>query len=101
MSFVSADVERQLSDLGFMRAGLGMEMHIGTTKIHVVEGPMLMISISCFGSRSVCSYDVECPRLCSKEQIAGLIYVNMALNFRSDADAFKLHLQSLGLPLFQ
>jgi len=101
MPFVSANVEQKLKQLGFMHAGLGMQLRIGRTKLQVVEGPMLMISISSFGPRAMCSYDVKCPTFCSKEQIAGLIYANMAMNFKQDADTFKAHLQSLGIPLFQ
>jgi hypothetical protein len=77
VGLVRAEVEQKLTCLGFSPRGLGMELTIGSCKIQVVDGPMLMISMSSFGPRSICSYDVKCPTSCSKEQIAGLIYLNV------------------------
>jgi hypothetical protein len=101
VGLVSAAVEQKLTQLGFSPGGLGMELTIGNLKLQVVEGPMLMISMSSFGPRSMCSYDVKCPTFCSKEQIAGLIYLNVSMNFQNDAELLKAHFQSLGIPLFQ
>lgn len=101
MGLVRADVEQKLTQLGFSPKGLGMELTIGSCKIQVVDGPMLMISMSSFSPRTICSYDVKCPTFCSKEQIAGLIYMNVVMNFPNDAESLKAHLQSLGIPLFQ
>lgn len=101
MGLVRAEVEHKLTHLGFSPRGFGMELTIGSCKIQAVDGPMLMISMSSFGTRSICSYDVKCPTFCSKEQIAGLIYLNVSMNFPNDAESLKAHLQSLGIPLFQ
>ena len=98
---VRAEVEQKLTQLGFATRGLGMELTIGSCKVQVVDGPMLIISMSSFGPRTICSYDVKCPTFCSKEQIAGLIYMNVSMNFPNDAEPLKAHLQSLGIPLFQ
>ena len=38
---------------------------------------------------------------CSIEQIAGLIYLNIAQNFRADRDACKRYFETIGIPLFQ
>lgn len=101
MSLMSAEVEQKLHALGFTPSGLGMKLTLGGLNIEAVDGPMLMISLSSFSARTICSYDVRCPRSCSKEQIAGLIYVNVRMNFGDAADLCKSHFQAQGIPLFQ
>ena len=44
-------------------------------------------------------FDVAVPTRCSAEQIAGLIYVNIATNGRQDADTCRRHFEALNVPL--
>jgi len=59
------------------------------------------LTFESFTPRTMCQYEVSLPECCSVEQIAGLIYVNIAQNFRDSAAMCKAHFQKLGLPLFQ
>lgn len=101
MSLMGAELEQKLRGLGFTPSLCGMSLDIGNLKIKATDGPMLMISLSSIGARTMCPYDVSCPRLASTQQIAGLIYMNVRMNFGEAAESFKSHIQALGIPLFQ
>lgn len=101
MSLMGAEVEEKLRALGFTPSLYGMSLDIGNLAIKATDGPALMISLTQIGSRTMCSYDVKCPRTFSKEQIAGLIYMNVRMNFGDAAELCKAHIQALGIPLFQ
>jgi hypothetical protein len=66
---------------------------------HLWKG--VMLSFESVTSRKVCQYSVSLPEMCSMEQIAGLIYVNVAKNHRDSLAAWKSHFERLGVPLFQ
>jgi hypothetical protein len=89
--------------LGFSDDGLSLKLTIGCVSINAVEYPGKNVALffSSVGPRTVYQYDTFLPESCSIEQIAGLIYVNIAENFRTSAEMFKVHFQKLGLPLFQ
>jgi hypothetical protein len=89
--------------LGFSDDGLSLKLTIGCVSINAVEYPGKNVALffSSIGPRIVCQYDIFLPESCSIEQIAGLIYVNIADNFRSSTEMFKAHFQKLGLALFQ
>lgn len=101
MSLMDAELEQRLRGLGFVPSLYGMSLEIGNLKVRATDGPMLMISLSSIGARTMCSYDVSCPRLASTQQIAGLIYMNVRMNFGGAAESFKAHIEALGIPLFQ
>ena len=89
--------------LGFSATDLSVKLTIGRVSIYAVEHSfkgvaMIFESIT---PRTMCQYEVTLPERCSVEQIAGLIYMNVAQNFRDSAEMFKAHFQSLGLRLFQ
>jgi hypothetical protein len=101
VSLIGAELEQKLSSLGFTPSQYGMKLELGGQKIEAVDGPMLMISFTSISPRTICNFDVKCPRSCSKEQIAGLIYMNVRMNFSEVAEMCKAHIQALGIPLFQ
>ena len=101
MSLMAAELEQKLSGLGFVPSQYGMNLEIENLRVSAMDGPMLMISLSSIGARTMCSYDVRCPRLASTQQIAGLIYMNVRMNFGEAAESFKSHIEALGIPLFQ
>ncbi len=59
------------------------------------------ITLQSITPRTATRYEVACPTKCTAEQIAGLIYVNIAKNFRGSAEAFRKYFEKLGLHLFQ
>jgi hypothetical protein len=89
--------------LGFSVDALSMRLSIGHVSICAVEHPIkgVLLIFESIRPRSVCQYETSLPERCSVEQIAGLIYVNIAQNFRDGAEMYKAHFQSLGLSLFQ
>ena len=101
MSLMGAELEQKLSALGFTPSEYGMKLALGDLKIDAVDGSVLMISFTSINPRTICTFDVKCPRFCSKEQIAGLIYMNVRMNFGEAAELCKSHIKALGIPLFQ
>ncbi len=59
-----------------------------------------MLMLTSFTPRTATQYEAACPTKCSTEQIAGLIYVNIATNFRDSAETFNAHFQQLGVSTF-
>lgn len=96
----SADKFRKL---GFSVDALSMRLSIGHVSICAVEHPIkgVVLIFESIMPRTVCQYETSLPERCSVEQIAGLIYVNIAQNFRDSAEMYKAHFQKLGLSLFQ
>jgi hypothetical protein len=89
--------------LGFSRADLSMKITIGDVSIRAVPHPFkgAALIFTSIAPRTVCQYEVSLPEHCSVEQIAGLIYVNIALNFGDSEAMWKAHLQKWGVTLFQ
>ena len=88
--------------LGFSVADLSLRITLGDVSIYAVEHPIkgVALSFKSITPRTMCHYEVFLPERCSVEQIAGLIYVNIAENFRDSGAIFKAHFQKLGLKLF-
>ena len=89
--------------LGFSDDDMSLKLTIDCVSINAVEYPGKCVALffKSFTPRSMCLYDTFLPESCSIEQVAGLIYVNIAHNFRDHKEEFKAHLQKLGIPLFQ
>jgi hypothetical protein len=89
--------------LGFLPEGLFLKLTLGNVTVcvgeHLFHG--VALTLESFSSRSVCQYEVTLPEKCSIEQIAGLIYLNVAQNLRESKDAFRIHFARLGIGLFQ
>jgi len=66
---------------------------------HLWKG--VVLTFESFTSRSMCQYNVSLPEKCSREQIAGLIYMNIASNHRDSVAVWRSHFEQLGVPLFQ
>src|SRR5213080_2650675 len=101
--FLNPEMEQKYQRLGFSPADLSLKVSIGNVSVYAVEHPFkgVMLTFESFTSRSMCQYQVTLPAKCSVEQIAGLIYLNIAHNFRDSKDAFKVHFEKLGIALFQ
>jgi hypothetical protein len=101
--FSSPSTDEKYRQLGFSPVDLSMKLTIGNVSIDAVEHPMkgVVLIFECITPRTLCQYETSLPERCSVEQIAGLIYVNITLNFRDNAKVCKAHFQKLGLPLFQ
>jgi hypothetical protein len=82
---------------------VSLKIKIGDVSINAVEHPFkgVVLIFRSITPRTMCQYEVSLPERSSAEQIAGLIYVNVAENFRDSAAMFKAHFQKLGLTLFQ
>jgi len=101
--FSNPRTAEKLRQLGFSAAELSLRLTIGEVSIYAIEHPFkgIALTLESFTPRTMCQYEVSLPEHCSVEQIAGLIYVNIAQNFRGSAEMCKSHFQKLGLPLFQ
>ena len=80
-----------------------MKLTIDCVSICAVEYPVKRVALifTFIRPRTVSHYQASLPESCSVEQVAGLIYVNIADNFRDSAEMYETHFQNLGLPLFQ
>jgi len=89
--------------LGFAPAGISLELKVSDVSVSAVEHPWKGVALffESYMIRSMCQYESSVPTNCSVEQIAGLIYINVAQNFPDSAAQFKAHFQALGIPLFQ
>jgi hypothetical protein len=89
--------------LGFLAADLCLRLKIGDVSICAVGHPFNGVALifESVTTRTACQYEVFLPELCSVEQIAGLIYVNITKNFSSSREIYKAHFEKLGLHLFQ
>jgi len=103
MGFSDKALQAKYASLGFTPSDLGMGLQVGAVKLEAVEHPFKGVVVFFSGStkRSMTQYEAGVAKACSVEQVAGLIYANVAMNFRDDAEAFKDHLSTLGIPLFQ
>lgn len=102
-AFSDPTTEDNYLKLGFVPDGLSLKLTVGRVSVYAVEHPWkgAALTLESFTPRTMTQYTVACPTKCSREQIAGLIYMNIAQNFRDSAAAFKAHFQQLGVPLFQ
>jgi hypothetical protein len=103
MAFSDKALQAKYTSLGFAPIDLGMRLQVGAVKLEAVEHPFKGVVVFFSGStpRAMTHYEAGVAKECSVEQIAGVIYANVAKNFREDADAFKHHITTLGIPLFQ
>jgi hypothetical protein len=104
LRFFSNDATAAKFDrLGFAPSGIFLRLKIGNVSIDAVEHLWkgVVLTFECITSRTMCQYDSSLPERCSLEQIAGLIYINIAENFSDSREACKEHFQRLGIPLFQ
>jgi hypothetical protein len=101
--FSVPSTDEKYRDLGFSPVDLSMRLTIGDVSILAVEHPIkgVVLIFEYITPRTMCQYETSLPEVCSVEQIAGLIYVNIALNFGDTADRCKAYFQELGLSLFQ
>ena len=102
-AFSDPSTEDKYLKLGFVPDGLSLKLTVGKVSVYAVEHPWkgAMRTLESFTPRRMSQYTVGCPTRCSREQIANLIYMNIAQNFRDSAEAFKAHFQQIGVPLFQ
>ena len=102
-AFSDPSTEEKYLKLGFVQEGLALKLTVGQVSIYAVEHPWkgAAITLESFTPRRMTQYEVACPTKCTAEQIAGLIYINIAKNFRDSAEAFNTHLRQLGVALFQ
>lgn len=93
----------QVPETGICPDGLSLKLTVGGVSLYAVEHPWkgATITLESYTARTTTQYSVACPTKCSTEQIAGLIYMNVAQNFRHSAEAFKEHFKKFGIPLFQ
>ena len=102
-AFSDPNTENKYLKLGFVPDGLSLKLTVGGVSLYAVEHPWkgAVITLESYTARTMTQYSVACPTKCSTEQIAGLIYMNVAQNFRQSAEAFKEHFKKFGVPLFQ
>jgi hypothetical protein len=101
--FADPNTAAKYDRLGFFSEGLLLRLEIGNVSITAAEHPWkgVVLLFQSFTKRSVSQFDVSLPTKCTVEQIAGLIYVNIAHNYRDSAEAWKNYFESLGIHMFQ
>jgi len=101
--FSNPEVEEKYRKLGFTLSDLSLKLTVGGVSVYAVEHLFkgVRLTFESFTSRTMCQYEASLPEKCSVEQIAGLIYVNIAQNHRDSASAWQTHFARLGIPLFQ
>jgi hypothetical protein len=100
--FWNEHTAQKYQQLGFSPADYSLILKVGSVNVSAVEHPLgVALFFESITSRAACQYESSAPANCSVEQIAGLIYLNIAENFRDSAALFKAHFQKLGIPLFQ
>ena len=102
-AFSDASTEAKYLSLGFVPEGPSLKLSVGNVSVYATEHPWkgAVLVIESFSPRTMTQYDVACPTTCSVQQIAGLIYVNVSMNFRDSAAEFKAHFENIGVSLFQ
>ena len=102
-AFSDPSTEQKYLKLGFVPDRLSLKLTVGKVSVYAVEHPWkgAALTLESITPRTATQYEVACPTKCSREQIAGLIYVNIVRNFRDSAEAVKMHFEKLGVPLFQ
>ena len=79
-----------------------MELRIGNVQLSAGEHPWRgVVLLTCITPRTMAQFDIAVPTACSAEQIAELIYTNIVLNFREEAEICKRHFEARGMLLFQ
>ena len=103
MHFSNHELEEKYRRLGFQCEGWGMHLRIGKVDIHAVEHPYkgVALFLSCYTPRTLCHFETCAPVCASIEQIACLIYVNVARSMRDQEPACKEYLEKLVLNVFQ
>ena len=102
-TFIDPSTDEKYRKLGFREDRLCMKLTIGNVSVRAVEHPFKGVALffESYTPRTMCQYESSLPTSCSVEKIAGLIYLNIAHNFRESKDAWKSHFEVLGVPLFQ
>jgi hypothetical protein len=101
--FSDPSTAEKYNRLGFLPAGFSLRLTIGDVSIYAVGHPFkgVALTFESIRPRTMCQYEVSLPELCSVEQIAGLIYVNIVNNFSDSREMYKAHFEKLELRLFQ
>jgi hypothetical protein len=74
-------------------------LQVGNTEITAVEHPLKGVALifTSVGGRSAYYFESSAPTYASSEQIATLIYSNLAMNIPADARTCKVQFQELGI----
>ena len=96
---MDTETVRKYERLGFKKQGYGLALQIGCTEISAVEHPLKGVALifSSVGGRSACYFESSAPTCASSEQIAALIYTNLAKNIPADAGACRRKFCDLGI----
>ena len=102
-AFSNPGTAEKYRKLGFSPTELSFKLTIGRVSIYAVEHAFKGVALifESITPRTMCQFEVTLPERCSVEQIADLIYINVAQNFRDSAEMFRDHFENLGLRLFQ
>jgi hypothetical protein len=101
--FTNPNTNEKYRRLGFSPDGLFLKLTVGNVSVyagdHLFNG--VALTFESFTDRCISQSEVTLPEKCSVEQIAGLIYINVAQNFRDDKETFRAYFENVGIPLFQ
>ena len=102
-AFSNPSTDEKYRKLGFSPERLSLKLTVGNVSIYAIEHPFkgVALTIESFTSRRLSQSEVTLPEKCSVEQIAGLIYLNVAQNYRDSAELFKAYFSQIGIALFQ
>jgi hypothetical protein len=101
--FTNPNTNEKYRKLGFLPDGLFLKLTVGNVSVNAGDDLFkgVALTFESFRRRSISQSEVTLPDKCSVEQIAGLIYLNVAQNFRDAKEAFRAHFENLGVRLFQ
>jgi hypothetical protein len=101
VTFTNPKTAEKYRKLGFLSAGLSVKLTIGSVSVYASEHPFkgVLLIFEEFTGRRICQYESTLLEECGIEQIAGLIYLNVAHNFHHASEEFRNHFSNLGIPL--
>jgi hypothetical protein len=101
--FHNPTTDEKYRRLGFAEDGLFLKLRVGNVTVcageHLFKGVFLIFES--FSTRTLCQYEVTLPESCGVEQIAKLIYLNVAQNFGESKDVWKIYFENLGVSSVQ
>ena len=102
-AFSDPNTEAKYLSLGFVPEGPSLNLSVGKVSVYATGHPWkgAVLVLESVSPGTMTQYDIACPTKCSAQQIAGLIYMNIAQKFRDSKDAWKTYFDALEVALFQ
>jgi hypothetical protein len=101
--FAHPSTAEKFRELGFSAEDASMKLTIENVSIVAIAHPFrgVALFITTISPRTMSQYETFLPEISGPDKIAGLIYINILMNSRDYASAFREHFVKMGIPLFQ